>query len=99
MIVDQQGTLQRVAHAVPEARREHGLSQRRLAAISGVSATTIRKLERGGKIDPGLLVRLGAAMVVLDAYRPPTLEAELPVLTQATRTLLQMPERPRLWGP
>jgi len=96
-IVDQQGTLQRVAHAVPEARREHGLSQRQLAAFSGVSATTIRKLERGGEIDPVLLMRLAAAVVVLDAYRPPILANELPVLTRPTRTLLQ-PERPRLLG-
>ena len=67
-------TLERMALAIPEARLEHDLSQRQLAAFSGVSATSIRKLERGGDIDPRLLIRLAVTVVVLDAYRPPALE-------------------------
>jgi transcriptional regulator with XRE-family HTH domain len=63
--------LSRIADAIPEARREHGLSQRQLAALSGISRDSIAKVERGGTINPALLVRLGAAIVVLDAYRPP----------------------------
>lgn len=58
----------RVAISLPEARLDHGLSQRQLAALSGVSATTIRKVERGGRVDPVLLVRLGVAFVVLDVF-------------------------------
>jgi transcriptional regulator with XRE-family HTH domain len=77
------GTLQRVADAVPEARREHGLSQRQLAALSGVSRSSIAKLERGGRIAPALLVRLGTAAVVLDAYRPPHFEHDVDVLLQS----------------
>src|SRR5262245_33492648 len=78
-----QGTpiaLERVGLAIPEARREHGLSQRQLARLSGVPATTIRKLERGGSVHPALLVRLGAAVVVLDAYRPPHFDHDVPFL-------------------
>jgi len=65
-------TLERIAQAVIEGRLEHDLSQRRLAEFSGVSATSIRKLERGGPIDAALLIRLAATMVVLDAYRRQT---------------------------
>jgi hypothetical protein len=45
-----------------------------------VSATTIRKLERGGRVDPALLVRLGAAVVVLDVFRDPIFENDVDVL-------------------
>jgi transcriptional regulator with XRE-family HTH domain len=64
-------TLDRIAKAVPEARQEYGLSRRQFAAMSGVSTTTIRKLERGGRIDPALLVRLATTTLALDAYGPP----------------------------
>jgi transcriptional regulator with XRE-family HTH domain len=73
----------RIALAIPEARLDHGLSQRQLAALSGVSATTIRKLERGGRVAPALLIRLGAALVVLDAYRPPSFADEVAALLPA----------------
>jgi transcriptional regulator with XRE-family HTH domain len=46
------GATGRIALALPEARLEHGLSQRRLAPLSGVSATTIRRIERGARVDP-----------------------------------------------
>lgn len=67
----------RVAIALPEARAEHGLTQRQLALLSGVSAATIRKIERGGSVDAALLVRLGATLLVLDAYQPPRLDDDL----------------------
>jgi transcriptional regulator with XRE-family HTH domain len=67
----------RVAISLPEARLEHGLSQRQLARLSGVAATTIRKLERGGCVDPALLIKLGATLLVLDVYRPRLVEDEL----------------------
>ena len=62
----------RIALSLPEARLEHGLSQRELARLSGVSATTIRKAESGRRIDPALLLQIGATLVVLDIYRAPS---------------------------
>jgi transcriptional regulator with XRE-family HTH domain len=73
-------TLDRIAKAVPEARLEHGLSRRQFAAMSGVSTTTIRKLELGGRIDPALLVKLATTTVALDAYRPPLFLDDVDVL-------------------
>jgi transcriptional regulator with XRE-family HTH domain len=79
-------TIARIVAAIPEGRLDHGLSQRQLAALSGVSATTIRKLERGGRVDPALLVRLGVALVVLDAFRASHFEHDVEsLLQQATR--------------
>jgi transcriptional regulator with XRE-family HTH domain len=69
-------TVFRIALGLPEARLDHGLSQLQLAALSGVSATTIQKVERGGRVDPALLIRLGEVLVVLDVYRPPPLALE-----------------------
>jgi transcriptional regulator with XRE-family HTH domain len=66
--------INRIAISLPEARAEHGLSQRQLALLSGVSAATIRKIERGDSVDPALLVKLGATLLVLDAYQPPRFE-------------------------
>ena len=76
-------TLERIALAIPEARVEHGLSQRQLAGLSGVGATTIRKLEHGGLIDPALLVRLAATLVVLDAHKPRIFDPDLLLDTEA----------------
>ncbi len=64
----------RIAIALPEARLEHGLSQRQLAHLSGVSRDTIRKVEEGGQVAPWLLLRLGAVFVILDAFAPPRFE-------------------------
>jgi transcriptional regulator with XRE-family HTH domain len=64
-------TLRRIAEAVPEARRDHRLSQRQLAALSGVSRKTIARLERGELIGPQLLMRLSVALLVLDAHQLP----------------------------
>jgi transcriptional regulator with XRE-family HTH domain len=61
--------LPRVARAVPEARLEHRISQRRLAELAGVSPTTISRLEGGKRVRPGLLVRIASAVFVLDVYR------------------------------
>jgi transcriptional regulator with XRE-family HTH domain len=76
---------ERLALAIPEARLDHGLSQRQLAALSGVSRHMIRKLERGGNVDPALLVRLGAAFLVLDAYRAPYFDDGLHALLRAVQ--------------
>jgi DNA-binding XRE family transcriptional regulator len=64
-------TAQRVALAIPEQRRELGLSVRRLARLSGVSRDTITKLERGGYVDPALTVRVATALTVLGLYAEP----------------------------
>jgi DNA-binding XRE family transcriptional regulator len=71
---------ERVAISLPEARLEHGLSRSEFAALSGVSASTIRKAERGGRVDPAQLIRLGTTLIVLDVYRPPCFEDAAHVL-------------------
>ena len=63
---------ERIAISLPEARLGHGLSQRALARLSGVSASTISRLESGRQVNPALLLRVGAALVVLDVYRAPS---------------------------
>jgi DNA-binding XRE family transcriptional regulator len=63
--------LRRVALAVPEQRRDLDLSQRDLAAASGVSRATIAKLERGERVDPALVIRLALAMAALELYGAP----------------------------
>jgi transcriptional regulator with XRE-family HTH domain len=65
------GTTERVALAIPEQRRGLGLSVRRLAILSGVSRDTITKLERGGHVDPALVVRVATALTVLELYAEP----------------------------
>jgi transcriptional regulator with XRE-family HTH domain len=72
--------LRRIADALPEARLEHALSRRQLAALSGVSASTIRRIERGDLVDPALLVWLGTVLVVLDVFRVPRFEDDLAAL-------------------
>ena len=57
--------------AVGEGRLDHGLSQRQLARLSGVSRPTIAKIEAGGHVHPALVVRLAAALLVLDVHRQP----------------------------
>jgi transcriptional regulator with XRE-family HTH domain len=70
----------RIAISLPEARLEHGLSQRQLAALSGVSVATVGRAERGGRVGPALLVRLAAAVLVLDVYRPPYFDDDVDVM-------------------
>jgi transcriptional regulator with XRE-family HTH domain len=72
-----------IALALPEARADHGLSQRELARLSGVSASTVRPAEAGAQIHPALLVRLGTTLVVLDAYWPPHFDHDGYSLLQA----------------
>jgi transcriptional regulator with XRE-family HTH domain len=70
-------TVFRIAQALPEARFDHGLSQSEFARLSGVSRATIAKAERGEQVDPLLLVRLGATMLVLDTYREPRFDVDV----------------------
>jgi transcriptional regulator with XRE-family HTH domain len=72
--------IRRIGLAVSEARLEHRLSERQLSILSGVSRATIRKLEHGGRVRPDLAVRVAAAILVCDTYRPPYFEHEVPVL-------------------
>jgi transcriptional regulator with XRE-family HTH domain len=69
----------RIATAVGEQRPDTGISMSELSRLSGVSRSTIRKLERGGRIDPALVVRLALTLTVLELYRPPapTLDEEM----------------------
>jgi transcriptional regulator with XRE-family HTH domain len=93
--------IDRIAISLSEARLDHGLSQRQLAALSGVSRPTIAKAERGGRVHPALLVRLAATLVVLDVYRPgPDFAAPEPKLDDelAVRMPLRHPE-PSLLAP
>ena len=54
-----------------EPRRELWVSQRPLAQLSGVPRHTIRTLERGGRVDPALVIRLAGTLNVLELAAPP----------------------------
>jgi transcriptional regulator with XRE-family HTH domain len=72
-----------MALTIAEARSDLGVSQRELARLSGVSATTVRKLERGrGHVDPALVIRLASTLTVLELHEPTT------TLAQPARPLL-----------
>lgn len=77
--------LGRIALAVPEGRLEHGLSQRQLSCLSGVSRWAISRVERGEPVDAGVLVELAATLMVLDAYQPPSFEEDLGALLRIER--------------
>jgi transcriptional regulator with XRE-family HTH domain len=66
-----QSRLDRIALALREQRLELGVSQRQLAALSGVSRDTIVKLERGGQVSPKLLLGIAAVLTLLEVYSPP----------------------------
>jgi hypothetical protein len=65
-------TVTRIAQALPEARLDH--SQSEFARLSGA------KVEAGRRVHPALLVRLGATIVVLDAYREPRFDDDVDVM-------------------
>jgi transcriptional regulator with XRE-family HTH domain len=57
-------TLREIGVAIREGRRQHGLTQMRLEALSGVDQTSISRLERG--LAPGMKVsRLARILAVL----------------------------------
>jgi transcriptional regulator with XRE-family HTH domain len=66
-----QSRLDRIALALREQRLELGVSQRRLAALSGVSRETIAKVEGGGQVSPKLLLGIAAVLTLLEVYAPP----------------------------
>jgi transcriptional regulator with XRE-family HTH domain len=66
-----QSRLDRIALALREQRLELGVSQRRLAALSGVSRETIAKAERGDQVSPKLLLGIAAVLTLLEVYTPP----------------------------
>ena len=68
--------LVRVAAAVPEQRRELGLSVTQLAHVARVSRSTIGKIERGGHVRPELLLRIASALMTLELYQGPRESAE-----------------------
>jgi DNA-binding XRE family transcriptional regulator len=67
--------VERVRRTLAENRRELGISQRELAAFSGVSATTIRKAENGLRVDPALVLRLAVVLAILEHHELRTLAA------------------------
>jgi transcriptional regulator with XRE-family HTH domain len=98
--------VERMALALAEARLELGVSQRELGRLAAVSASTIRKLERGGHVDDSLVVRLATTMTMLELYapqrrRPPLSRdvlADLAPLPRLRRPTLLQPARPTLGG-
>jgi predicted transcriptional regulator len=85
---------ERVALAIPEQRRELGLSVRRLAILSGVSRDSITKLEGGGHVHPALVVRVATALTVLELYaKPRRSKALVPRLSLFPPPLLLAGER------
>jgi transcriptional regulator with XRE-family HTH domain len=64
--------IERIATAVPEQRRELDLSLQELARLSGVSRSTISKLEHGKPVQPSLLMQLAATLTLVELYTPNT---------------------------
>jgi len=60
----------RIELALPEQRRDLDVSLRELARLSGVSRSTITRLERGGRIEPRLLMQIAATLTLLELYTP-----------------------------
>ena len=78
-------TVARIAASLAEARLDHGLSQRELARLSGVTRATIAKIEAGGRVRPALVVRLAAALLVLDVHREPRFDDDVEVAPRELR--------------
>jgi transcriptional regulator with XRE-family HTH domain len=76
----------RLALAIPEQRRELGLSLSEVARLARVSRSTVTKLERGGRIDPVLVIQLGLVLTVLEVYRPAAPD-EFPALAEVNELL------------
>lgn len=98
---DRNGAVERMAAAVPEQRRDLELSLRSLSRLSGVHRETISRLERGGRIDPVLLVRVAATLSTLEQYSEPAPDesSSAPLLARpplATRTPPRLGELPPL---
>jgi transcriptional regulator with XRE-family HTH domain len=60
----------RLAMAIAEQRTDLGLSLRDVEKLSGVSRPTIAKLERGGRVNPALVVRVATALNVIELASP-----------------------------
>jgi transcriptional regulator with XRE-family HTH domain len=67
---DGNGTVARIAAAVPEQRRDLDVSLRGLARLSGVSRSTITKVEKGKPVEPALLLQIAATLTLLELYAP-----------------------------
>jgi transcriptional regulator with XRE-family HTH domain len=64
------GPVSRIATLIPEARLDLGLSQSELSRLSGVSRSTIAKLEDGGRVEPELVLALAAVLFLLELSEP-----------------------------
>jgi transcriptional regulator with XRE-family HTH domain len=62
---------ERIALAIPEQRRDLGLSERELARLAGVSRWQVARLERGEPVDPAVMVTVAAALTIVELYRDP----------------------------
>jgi transcriptional regulator with XRE-family HTH domain len=83
---------ERVALAVPEQRLELGLSLNQLARYSGVSRSTIARIERGQRVSPVLLLRVAGALTTLELYRTRELEVAFPETRVLDETLQLLAE-------
>jgi transcriptional regulator with XRE-family HTH domain len=64
--------IERVALTVPEQRQALGLTVTQLAELAGVARSTVSKIESGGHVRPGCLIRVAAVMDTLELRKPPT---------------------------
>jgi transcriptional regulator with XRE-family HTH domain len=63
--------IHRVSLAIPEQRRELDLSLSELARVSGVSRSTLTRVERGGRVGDALVVKVASALLALELHAPP----------------------------
>jgi transcriptional regulator with XRE-family HTH domain len=67
---------ERLALVVPEQRAELGVSVSQLARLAQVSRSTVTKVERGGRVNPALLLRIASALTTIELYAAPEEPAE-----------------------
>jgi len=64
----------RLQLALAERRSDLGLSLRELARFSGVAASTIRKIEHGGRVHPERMLAVSRALTELELHAPPAFD-------------------------
>jgi predicted transcriptional regulator len=91
--------LERVALAVPEQRRDLGVSITLLAKLAGVSRPTVVKIDRGFHVRPDLLRAVARELTMLEAYAPPTSTASVEMVDDLAPAVVHVPvEWPPLPG-
>jgi hypothetical protein len=64
------GVFERIARAIPEQRRELGLTVEEIAALADVHRVDVTRADRGLPVEPSVLMRLAVTMIALELHTP-----------------------------